>query len=429
VGRVFDRPAFAGASFQRNTSVYGIPEAPGLEEEGEEEPALFPGPFIDLASNRWEAKAGIREVGPFQEVRTAVAVVNYGHTEVEPSGEPGTVFANTGVNARFELAHRPVNGLTGLAGLEVQTSDFSALGEEAFLAPTQTRDFAGFIIERFERGPFGLEGGLRYSRVTVDNDTAAVERSFDLISGSLGVSYRPGEHWFLGLTGARTERAPTQVELFSFGPHLATASFDVGDPTLREERLWSLEGTARYTRDRVRLEVNTFANFFDGFIAFTPTGAVEDGLPEFVYVQQDARFIGAEVTGAYDWVRRPGLRISTDASVDLVRAFFEGGGALPRIPPLSTRVGLEAERGLFGLRLEWEHANTQDRVPAFESITEGYDLFNARLDFKPFKNSPVRFFIDGRNLGDEEARVATSFVRDLLPRPGRTVRFAAVLDF
>ena len=430
VGRLFDRPAFAGASFQRNTTVYGIPEAPGLEEEegGEEEEALFPGPFIDLASNRWEARAGIQDVAVFQEIRANLAVVNYGHVEVEPSGEPGTTFSNVGVNARFELAHKPIAGFSGLAGLEIQTQDFAALGEEAFLPPTETRDFAGFLIERFERGAFAAEGGLRYSSVNLENATFE-RRSFDLFSGSLGLSYRPSESWFLGLTGARTERAPTQVELFSDGPHLATASFDIGDASLTEERLWSVEGVVRYNRDRVRLEVNSFANFFEGFIAFTPNGEIEDGLPVFEYTQRDARFIGAEVSGAYDWVKRPGLRLSTDASVDLVRAFFEGGGALPRIPPLSTRVGLEGEYSLFGLRLEWERANTQDRTSPFENATQGYDVFNARLDFKPAKSSPVRFFIDARNLTDEDVRVATSFVNDLLPRPGRTIRFAAVLDF
>jgi len=429
VGRVFNRPAFAGASFQRNTSVYGIPEAPGLEEEeGGEEEALFPGPFIDLASNRWEARAGIQDVAWFQEVRANLAVVNYGHVEVEPSGEPGTTFSNVGVNARFELAHKPVAGFSGLAGLEIQTQDFSALGAEAFLTPTDTRDFAGFLIERFERGAFAVEGGVRYSSVSVDN-VLADRRSFDLLSGSLGISYRPGKSWFLGLTGARTERAPTQVELFSEGPHLATASFDIGDASLGKERLASVEGVVRYSRERVRLEVNSFANFFNGFIAFTPSGEIEDGLPVFVYSQRDARFIGAEVTGAYDWVKRPGLRLSTDASVDLVRAFFEEGGALPRIPPLSSRVGLEGEYSLFGLRLEWEHANTQDRTAPFENATDGFDVFNARLDFRISKSSPVRFFIDARNLTDEEVRVATSFVNDLLPRPGRTIRFAAVLDF
>lgn len=428
VGDLFGRKAFAGASFQRLTTTYGIPEAGGEEEGGEEE-AIFPGPFIDLAVNRYEAKAGIENLGFFAEARASLAVVDYEHQEIEPSGEVGTDFGNAGVNARLELTHKPLfGGLTGLWGFEAQTQDFSALGEEAFITPTDTRDFAGFLIERYESGPLSIEGGLRYGQVTVEN-IIAPERSFDLFSASLGVGYQASEGVFLGFNAARTERAPTQVELFSEGPHLATASFDVGNPDLGEERNWSFEGVGRFTQGPLRLEVSAYANIFNGFIGFLPNGEIEDGLPVFVYEQRDARFVGAEVVGAYELYKSGEFALVVDGALDIVRARFEGGEALPRIPPLSTRLGLEGAAGLFGLRLEWERAGAQERVPEFEAPTDGFNLFNARLSFKPVENSPVRFLIDGRNLTNEEARVATSFVRELLPRPGRTVRFATVLEF
>lgn len=431
VGEAFNSPAYVGLSFRRLTTEYGIPEAPGLEEEeegGEEEPALFAGPFIDLETNRWEAKAGIRDIGPLAEARASLTVVDYGHVEVEPSGEPGTTFANNGVNARLELAHQPIGGLTGIAGFEALATDFSALGEEAFITPTDTRDFAGFLIERFEYGPFSLEGGLRGGRNTVDNVVFG-QRSFTLFNYSLGAGYKPLEPLFLGLSVARTERAPTQIELYSDGPHLATASFEIGDPTLREERAVTIEGTARWTADRLTVEANGFSNFFDGFIALVANGDVEDGLPVFTYIQRDARFVGGEFSASYEWFRRGGYSLSTDASVDLVRAYFEGGGALPRIPPLTTRVGIEGASERVGLRLEWEHANAQDRTTEFEDATDGFDLFNARLTFRPVEKYPVRFLIEGRNLTDEEARNHVSFVNDLLPRPGRTIRFATLVSF
>jgi len=435
VGRVFGRQAFAGASFQRFTSVYGIPEGPGghghgEEEEGEEEEIeIFPGAFIDLASNRYEARAGIRDVGFLDEIRANVAVVNYEHSEIEPSGEVGTLFENDGVNARLEVSHKPVAGFTGVGGFEGLVTDFAASGEEAFITPTVTRDFAGFWIERYERGALGIEGGLRYARNTVDNVVFGA-REFDLLNGSLGVSYRPAPGLFLGLQGSRTERAPTQTELFSLGAHLATASFDVGDPTLGEERVWSVEGSVRYGRGRLRLEAHAFANFFDGFIAFVPTGAEEDDLPVFLYTQQDARFVGGEFLAAYDLIRRGALFLTVDGQLDVVRArFTDEGGSLPRIPPLSTRLGLEGGVDWLNLRLEWERANDQDRTATFEDPTAGFDLFNARLNYKPIKSAPLRFLIDGRNLTNEEARVATSFVNDLLPRPGRTVRLGAILEF
>lgn len=433
VGRLFGRQAFAGASFQRLTTAYGLPEGPGghgAEEPGAvEEVALFPGAFIDLATNRYEARAGVRDLAFLDEIRASVAVVNYQHSEIEPSGEVGTLFENDGVNARLELSHKPFNGFTGVAGFEGQVQDFAAAGEEAFITPTVTRDFAGFVIERYERGPLGVEGGLRYARNTVDNLVNGA-RQHNLLSGSLGVSYRPASGLFLGIVASRTERAPTQVELFSDGPHLATASFDVGDATLQEEQVWSVEGTARFGVGRLRLEAHAYANFFDGFIAFAPTGAEEDALPVFIYTQRDARFVGGEFLASYDLIQRDALFLTVDGALDVVRArFTETDGALPRIPPLSTRLGLEGGADWLNLRLEWERANDQERTAAFETRTEGFDLFNARLNYKPFEDSPVTFLVDGRNLTDEDVRTATSFVKDLLPRPGRTVRLGAVLQF
>ena len=48
------------------------------------------------------------------------------------------------------------------------------------------------------------------------------ERDFTAGSVSGGVFVRPAENWFLGATLARTERAPTAVELFADGAHIAT---------------------------------------------------------------------------------------------------------------------------------------------------------------------------------------------------------------
>ena len=429
VGKVLGQSGFAGLSFKRVTSAYGIPEAPGLEEEGGGEATLFPGPFIDLASNRYEGKAGLRDVGPFSELRASLAVVNYGHTEFEPSGEAGTRFTNQGVNARFEASHKSIFGLRGLAGFEALSTDFAAEGAEAFITPSQTRDFAGFLIERYARGPLSIEGGFRYGNLRVRNVTAG-ERDFSLVNLSLGAGYQASEALFFSLNITRSQRAPTQTELFSQGPHLATASFERGDPGLTKERGLAIEGGARLRQGRFTLEANGYTHGFDGFVALTANGEEEDGLPVFVYTQRDARFVGGEISGKAELINAGEVKLSVDAAIDLVRANFRAGGdALPRIPPMSTQVGLDGNAGPLKLRLEWERAGRQDRAANFESPTPGFNLFNARLSFKPIKSGPLNLLIDARNLTDEDVRVHTSFVKDLLPRPGRSIRFAANIDF
>jgi iron complex outermembrane receptor protein len=75
--------------------------------------------------------------------------------------------------------------------------------------------------------------------------------------------------------------------------------------------------------------------------------------------------------------------------------------------------------------VEWVNAAEAEDLAAFETPTEGYDLFNARLSFRPVADlDHLVVLLDGRNLTDEEARVHSSFVKDLAPRPGRSVRLA-----
>jgi iron complex outermembrane receptor protein len=86
-------------------------------------------------------------------------------------------------------------------------------------------------------------------------------------------------------------------------------------------------------------------------------------------------------------------------------------------------LGFEGETGRFGGRVEWVNVAEAKDLAAFETPTEGYDLFNAQLSFRPVADNDLLVVrLDGRNLTDEEARAHTSFVKDLLPRPGRSVR-------
>jgi iron complex outermembrane receptor protein len=56
-----------------------------------------------------------------------------------------------------------------------------------------------------------------------------------------------------------------------------------------------------------------------------------------------------------------------------------------------------------------------------ETKTEGYNWFNANLAYNwSLGGTDLQVFLDGSNLGNEEARVATSYLKDFAPLPGRT---------
>lgn len=427
---------FAGIAVKRHETDYGLPP---------EEAGATTGPTIDLEQTRIESRGDFKTgFGPIVRIDYGVQWSDYRHREIEETGDVATTLTNEGFEARVEAHHDGFGDkLAGAVGLQAIDTDFDTVGEEAFLTATTTREFGVFVVERWDAGSWGLEGGLRLERRTVDN-VAAGERDFDAASGSLGVFFRPGENWFVGATVSRTERAPTQFELFANGPHAATSNYERGDGALDKETALTLEGTARYTSDRWRLEASVFRAAFTDYIALLDSGLVFDetlevivdpalvapgdpSLPVFDYVARDATFTGGEISLSGTLFESGSWTFSGDVAVDSVRADFDGGGALPRIPARTATFGIGAETGPLTLRAEAVDVARQSRVAAFETPTDGYTLFNARATWRA--NEAVRIVLDGRNLTDEEAREHVSFLKDKLPRPGRSVRLALVADF
>lgn len=434
---------YAGVAIKRTTDDYGLPP-----EQGETQ-----GGHIELEQTREEARGDVHVGwGAFDRLDFGMQHGDYQHTEFEADGAAGTTFTNEGWEGRVEAHHRSED-LQGALGVQASTSDFAAVGEEGFITPTTTSDAGAFAVERWDTGGWGLEGGLRVEGRNVDNQGGG-ERDFTATSGSLGAFMRPAQNWFVGATLARTERAPTATELFANGPHLATFSYEVGDPDNGKETALSIEGSARYVTDALNFELNLYHIQFSDYIAlvnrgdvwwsnetsgdtgFAPTDAdpsIEADstvLPVFAFVQQDATFTGGEISASARLFQAAGFTWRATGAVDLVRADFDAGGNLPRIPPRTATLGLEAENADWRGRLELVDVAEQDDVAAFETATDGYQLINARLAWRPLGgDSAFTIRLDGRNLTDEEARVHTSFLKDEFPMPGRSMRMTLSTTF
>lgn len=425
---------FLGVSYRRLEQLYGIPEAAKEEAPDPTAPAaIFDGPRIDLNQNRVDLRGLWKSDGFVRAVRGQAGWVDYRHSEIEETGETGTRFTNEGYEGRLEITHAPVFGVTGVVGFNGFKTDFAAVGEEAFITPTQTTDYGLFLVERFERDRWALEAGARVEKRDLQN-AVNPDRDFTLVSGSLGGSWWPLDALTLSAYLTSTERAPTETELYANGAHLATAAFEIGDPRLKSERGVGAELGARLRAGRLSLEAHIYRTQFDRFIAQTPTGAQQDGLPVFRFTQADATLTGGEIDARFDAIKRDGFNLRLEAGYDIVRGEFDAGGNLPRIPP--ARITLAADGDViaagakFGARVEWRRTADQTRVAALETPTPGAEVVNALIRFQPRADSErLLVLLDARNLTDVEERVHSSFVKDLLPRPGRSVRLAISSKF
>lgn len=411
---------YLGVAVKRTETTYGVP---GHEHEEPAVPPPVPEPeelvTIGLEQTRVDLRGEWRgALGPFDTVRFSGGWADYTHTEFE-GDEVGTRFFSDGWEGRLELVQAARDGWNGAVGVQALKRDFDAAGDEAYVPRTEISEIGVFTLQRVDLDSWGYEGGLRLDRRELKSTVG--DRDFSSASGSVGVFARPASGWFLGLSLSRTTRAPTEAELFADGPHVATRGYEIGDPDLDAEIATSLEGTIHYGDDRLQADLHLFVVDYDGFIDLTPTGAVDDGLDVFAYVQNDARFHGFEAEASFRVWREGDRSLSLDLGADYVRATSDLGPP-SRIPPWAVSGKLVWQDAQLGGWVEVRRVAKQDRVSDFELPTDSYTLLNVGATWAPPALEGVKLFVEGRNLGDEEIREHASFLKDIAPQPGRGVR-------
>jgi len=441
---------FAGMAYKRFDTDYGIPGAGhahgeehgdehghehGHEDdhehehehghEGEEEEESV---SIGLEQERYEFKAGLYQpVSGIEELNFKFVTNDYQHIEFE-GDEIGTTFNIDAVEWRAEARHQPLGGFTGVLGVQYEDNDLEAIGDEAFVPPATTESLGIFIVEEYDLDPFRLSAGLRYQNDEVSlADALAVEgissRDFSSFSVSAGSLWRVSEDWQASLNWQRSQRSPTQEELFANGPHIATQAFEIGDPTLGKETSNNLDFGIHKHSGRFHARLDLFYNDIDDFVFLADTADVEDGLPVQVWSQADAKFWGAEFEAS--------LLFENTAVGDLEWRFFAdsvaadlnaGNGEVPRLSPGRVGTGVDWHRGNLRFNVNYHRVFEVDEVAEFETQTGGYDSLGANLAYRMRVDaSEIEFFLKGDNLLDQTQRVHTSFLKDLAPRPGLNI--------
>ena len=402
---------FVGLSYKKTESEYGTVAEPEV--------------FINLEQERWDGRGEYRfDAGPFAKVRASYGHADYTHTEFEGPGEPGTVFNSDGWETRGELVQRERNGWNGAVGVQALERNFEAIGEEAFVPTVKIEEQGLYTVQRYDR---------RTLSAVPLGETAEVERQFDNWSASGAAFLRPQAGLFLGLSLSRTERAPSEVELFADGVHVATAAYETGDLGLDTEKVTTLEGTVHFDRDRFSGDMHLYKAWYDGFIDERRTGAdftTDEGetFPVYRFVQTDADFYGFEAEAAYALWQDGDRKLSLEGAADYVRADTDLGPAA-RIPPWSATARLAWTSTLWDLTGEVRHVGEQDRLAEGELRTDAYTLVNLRGAVRPFADKDVTVFAEAHNLTDEEAREHTSFLKDIAPLPGRNLRIGVSYAF
>lgn len=449
-GSLFFDHGYLGASVTRYRSDYGTV----AEDEV----------TIGMRSTRYALQGEWRKLpGWISVVKAQFSHTDYQHTEFEGE-EAGTRFKNRGNDFRVEARHAQLGPLEGVVGVQGESNRFSAAGEEAFAPASRTAQLALFAYEELPMSWGKLSFGARTEHVQVqsfgssDPDVTRFTtgtRSFDPHSLSLGALVNLAPGWQLSSNLAHTQRAPKDYELFANGPHLATAAWETGDPSLRKEKSSSLDLGVTWAQDHDRFALTGYVTRFSNYIGLldtgntrSPEGALnpgggEEALADLRYAGVRARFVGAEASGNVRLLGPAGLAQARDGSsldlqwrADLVRATdLDNGQPLPRIAPARLGATLVWGQGAFGARLGFDHSAAQRRVPTTgQRPTDAYTLWNAALTFKQQAGaSQLLWYARVDNLTDKLAYSATSVLTTTAfpksPLPGRSLKVGLQVAF
>lgn len=421
--------AHAGVGVSRIDNDYGLPTGEHTR--------------IRLRQERSEVSSDIPfEAGPVALIKLRAAQADYQHQEIEATGDVATTFKNKGSEGRIEVVHREVAGWKSAAGLQWQERTVSALGEEAYLPETRQRALGIFAVAEKKSGPLTLSGGLRWERENQRPQGALPARDFNAATIALGAGWTFAQGLRLTVNATHAERAAATEELYAFGPHAATGTFDVGDATLGKETSRNLDLALQQDLGSTRWKVGVFANRIRDYIFARSVDANGDGVADRVNAageveadgelllqrtsHADARFAGVEAEWVWAPDRPVGGRTVDGPSLrlfaDSVRGKLASGGNLPRMSP--ARLGVEAgwTEGRWSLQGTVLRVARQSRVAELETATAGYTRVDGELSYRlppATTTGEWTFYLQGRNLTDKEIRVHTSYLKELAPQPGR----------
>jgi iron complex outermembrane receptor protein len=444
-----------------------------IETEHSEEGAVFG----DLVQDRYQLLSEINFEDSFiTRVMSKAAYTDYQHQEIE-GGEVGTQFNNEMLETRFDLYHQAVDGWKGAWTLHYKDNDFSAIGEEAFTPPSNTESIAIAWLEEKHIDNVLWQLGVRAEHVTLsanseveshddhgdehddeldshdeEDESHFNKQSFTPISASLGAVWEYSRGYNLGFSAAFSQRAPSASELFSNGAHIGTNTYEVGalfevheedhelhvdlsDQNVELETSYNLDITWRKFEGDFGFVASAFYNHIDDYYYQANTGlfaedghddhdeALEEdhadeseGLPVYVFQQSNVVMYGIEAELFYQVT--PSLKASM--FTDYIHAKVTDGDNLPRIPPMRIGGQFNYMTEEYSAEISATHYFKQSNTAELESETESYTMLDANFNY--FINNvgdDMVAFLKVNNITDEEARVHTSFLKDVSPLPAR----------
>ena len=383
------------------------------------------GPWVDLKSERYDFRTELDDpFAGFKKLRAQASYTDYKHDEIE-EGEAATTFKSTGYDARLELVHQPIGMWEGVLGTQFGRQKLDITGEESiFAGPSTTDKWSLFALEHTQWKDVHFEVAARFDQQQIDIDSSQKDYDDHTFSYSGAANWLFAPNYKLSLVASHQERMPLAQELYANGKHLATNTYEIGNENLNPEKSNNIELGFHYDTDTLNYHVHVFHNWFDDYI-YARTLDRYENFRLVQYTQDEARFYGVE--GEISYQLSPLYK--TTLFGDYVRGKIDAEGDAPRMPGgrLGTRFEADFGDGFSGMA-EYYHVFKQDKIAAYETETDGYNMVNLGVAYaaRASDKTDYRVYLKANNLLDETVYNHASFLSNI-PQVGRN--FTVGIDF
>jgi iron complex outermembrane receptor protein len=434
-------PSFGlgGMSYSNFSTNYGIPYSHLSENQHSDDE----GPInIAMDKNEFRFQIESNKIGSFlNSFSLKAGYQDYMHNEIlKKSGEIESSFGLKSYSADLSFNHKPiVKNLKGVFGFWLSNQKYTVSGEEAFTPNANYYGIAGYVLEQLQFENFTFQFGGRFEINNVEMPQTEIsktifpseEKSYYSLCGSLGIVFNLSEQISFFTNIANAFRAPTIEELSSFAIHGATATFDIGNRKLLNEKNLGLDLGFRLRKDHHIVELSIYYNFMNDFIFRSPNGKYYNpegqtkfndlnGFPVFQYSQGNARLFGFELKAQYELTRT--------LSITTIMDYANGKQSdqyLPQIPPFRFSIEQRYAEDNYWFGSIWKLTAAQNKVAPFESESPGYGIVDFYAGTKFLTGSFIHIInLRADNLFNQKYRDHLSATKDFAFMPGRNIQLS-----
>lgn len=253
---------------------------------------------------------------------------------------------------------------------------------------TQT-DFGIYALNqnKFFHNKLHLDIGLRYDQrqlktdgFTTTDTVLAIEKTFDNLSGSVGVNIELHKNLILFANLGNGFRAPNAAELTSNGVRMETQRFERGNANFTKETNVMSELGLSWGNKNLNLSATVYSNAISGYIYITPTKDSAQGKQIFAYQQTDVNINGMELKAVIHPKKLSWFEFQTTASI--LQGTQTNGQALAQMPPYRLNHTLLLRKKEFYnfknafIKIGVINVLAQNNVAINELTTPAYNLVN-----------------------------------------------------